>query len=108
MKSDFGLDALRLDQKKHSNKEYTSSDYIIGFASVCAKTLLVVILLTVNMTALSVALNCNKDSSLPMKYGASIMAFFFGIVYLMINFYSFRLLTRKELCEFNKDSLFPF
>lgn len=104
----MGLNALRLDQKKHSTTEYNLSDYIIGFTSIFAKSILVVLILTINMTALSIALNCNVNSSLPMKYGSGILAFFFGIVYLMVNYYSFRLLTKRELCEFDKTTLFPF
>lgn len=108
MKNDMGLDILRLDQKRHSQKEYELSDYIVGFVSIFVKSLLIILILTINMTALSIALNCNADSTLPMKYSAGILAFFFGIVYLMINFYSFRLLTKRELCEFDKTRLFPF
>ena len=108
MKNDMGLNSLKLDQMKHSNTEYELNDYIIGFISIFSKSLLIILILTINMTALSVALNCNKDSSLPMKYGSGVLALFFGIVYLMINFYSFRLLTKRELCEFDKTNLFPF
>ena len=72
------------------------------------KMAFIVILLIINFTSLSIALNCNKNASVGTKTMAALFAFFFGFIYLFVNYYSYRLLTRKQICEFDQNRLFPF
>jgi hypothetical protein len=57
---------------------------------------------------LSVALNCNADEALFKRIVSAIFAFFFGFVYLLVNYYTFKVMYQGKICKFSKEKLFPF
>lgn len=107
--SDIGkvLD-LRENAKKAYGTTYTATEQLGNFFKTFLKLGFLFIILTVNFLGLSTALNCNANSTLPVKMGAAIFAFFFGFIYLMLNYYTYRVLTLKKVCRFDKTRLFPF
>ena len=80
------------------------SDYLILFM----KYAFLVGVLTLNFLGLSVALNCNADQELSQRILSAIFAFFFGFVYLIINYYTYKVLGQGKICKMNRDKLFPF
>lgn len=80
------------------------NDYIILFL----KYAFLVVLLTLNFLGLSVSLNCNKDQELASRVMSAIFGFFFGFVYLLVNYYTYRVMTQGKICSMNRDRLFPF
>ncbi len=82
--------------------------FFIYFIDTSFKFLLLVVFLTINFTALSVALQCNRDAGFGTKLVAGLYAFFFGIIYLIVNYYSYRILHLKEPCKFDSVNVFPF
>jgi hypothetical protein len=80
------------------------SDYLILFM----KYAFLVGVLTLNFLGLSVALNCNADQELSQRIFSAIFAFFFGFVYLIINYYTYKVLGQGKICKMNRDKLFPF
>jgi hypothetical protein len=99
---------LRENAKKSFDKSYTATEQIGNFFKTFAKLGFLFIILTINFLGLSTALNCNANSPLPIKIGAGIFAFFFGFIYLLLNYYTYRVLTLKKVCRFDKTRLFPF
>lgn len=99
---------LRENAKKAYGQQYTNSEQLTNFLSVMFKISILFIILTLNFLGLSVALNCNANASILKKIGVSIYAFFFGFIYIMLNYYTYRVLTLKQVCRFNKERLFPF
>jgi hypothetical protein len=99
---------LRENAKQSLNKSYTASEQISNFLSVTLKLGILFIVLTLNFLGLSVALNCNMHASIPTKLGAAIFAFFFGFIYLLLNYYTYRVLTLKKVCKMDTNRLFPF
>lgn len=89
-------------------KPQTTSDHVYAFLSMLLKLIIVFILLTANFVGLSLALNCNITATLPRKIAAALFGFFFGIVYLVVNYYSYRVLTLGKVCRLDKKRLFPF
>jgi hypothetical protein len=73
-----------------------------------AKYALLVTILSLNFIGLSAALNCNADQELFKRIVSAIFAFFFGFVYLLINYYTYKVMYQGKICKFNKDKLFPF
>ena len=53
------------------------------------KYLFLVTILTLNFLGLSVSLNCNADSEYSKRIISAIFAFFFGFVYLIINYWKY-------------------
>ena len=90
------------------DKSYSSTEQFGNFMSVFLKMGFLFIFLTINFLGLSVALNCNANSSIGKKIGAAIFGFFFGFIYLLLNYYTYRVLTLKKVCIMNKSRLFPF
>jgi hypothetical protein len=80
------------------------SDYII----MVLKYSFLVIILTLNFIGLSTALNCNADQEFFKRIASGVFAFFFGFVYLLINYYTFKVMVQGKICKFNRDKLFPF
>ena len=80
------------------------NDYVILFL----KYLFLVAILTLNFLGLSVSLNCNADQELFTRVVSAIFAFFFGFVYLIINYYTYKVLSQGKICKMNREKLFPF
>ncbi len=90
--------------KKNVKWQDQLSDYVILFL----KYLFLVSILTLNFLGLSVSLNCNADQEFSTRIFSAIFAFFFGFVYLLINYYTYKVLSQGKICKMNRDKLFPF
>ena len=86
----------------------TFSEKIQDYFILVLKYGLLVLLLTLNFLGLSVSLNCNADEEFTMRVISAIFAFFFGFVYLIVNYYTYKVLGEGKICKMNKDKLFPF
>jgi hypothetical protein len=80
---------------------------VSDFLELFLKCGLFVIILTINFCAVSIALMCNKDEGIFLKVFIAIYAFLFGIIYLFVNYYSYRIATKNETCTYS-GSVFPF
>ena len=67
------------------------------------------VLLVVNLISVSVALTCNREKGFIQKIISSIYAFFFGIIYIFINYKYYRLSVKKDTttCIFCPNNPFP-
>ena len=90
--------------KKNVKWQDQLNDYVILFL----KYLFLVSILTLNFLGLSVSLNCNVDQEFSTRIFSAIFAFFFGFVYLLINYYTYKVLSQGKICKMNRDKLFPF
>lgn len=79
-------------------------DYIIMFF----KYLFLVVILTMNFLGLSVSLNCNANEEYTKRILSAIFAFFFGFVYLIVNYYTYKVMSQGKICKMNREKLFPF
>jgi hypothetical protein len=68
---------------------------------------LVMVLLVINLTAVSIALLCNKNDSIISKIMIATFAFLFGIIYIFFNYYTYRILMKRETCVYS-GRVFPF
>lgn len=71
---------------------------------------LIFILLTMNLVSVSVALQCNREKSIILKIASGVYAFFFGIIYIFINYSYYRIGVKGDTttCFFCADKIFPF
>ena len=89
-------------------RQYTLKDHIENFTILVLKYGLLVGLLALNFLGLSASLNCNVNEELGKRILSGVFAFFFGFVYLLINYYTFRVVIQGKVCPMNKEKLFPF
>jgi hypothetical protein len=86
----------------------TWKDQLQDFGILFLKYLFLVTILTLNFLGLSVSLNCNADQEMTHRIMSAIFAFFFGFVYLIINYYTFKVLSQGKICKMDREKLFPF
>lgn len=97
-----------LDNQTRMEKDYTLTETFEIILFMTLRMAFMVCVVTINFLALSISLNCNVNENPFKKFFAAIFAFFFGFVYLIVNFYIYRVLTMKKICDINEDYLFPF
>lgn len=102
---DFRKDAQKQTQME---KDYTISNTLEIVFFMTLRMAFMTVIITLNFLALSISLNCNVNENPFKKIFSAIFAFFFGFVYLIVNFYIYRVLTLKKVCDINEDYLFPF
>jgi hypothetical protein len=78
----------------------------VGFKSFLF--VLVFALFTINMVAVSLALQCNRMRSLPFKLSSALFAFLFGFLYIMVNYLSYRVKMQHDPCYLHANDPFPF
>lgn len=92
----------------NSNTGYTTNQKIMNYLALCLKYGFLVAVLTLNFLGLSVSLNCNTDEEFMKRIFSAIFAFFFGFVYLIVNYYTYRVIFQGKLCRMDRTQLFPF
>jgi hypothetical protein len=90
------------------DRPLTFQDQLTDFMILFMKYAFLVIVLALNFLGLSVSLNCNADQELSLRIFSAIFAFFFGFVYLIINYYTYKVIGQGKICKMDKDKLFPF
>lgn len=99
---------IPLHERKYEGFTDKYSTYFSAYTKIMFKYLLMVIFMSFNFIALSLSLNCNADKEFFTRLMSAIFAFLFGIVYIIINYYTYRVLHQGKICKINKEKLFPF
>jgi hypothetical protein len=102
------IDILSVSPTAKDQTAITWQDQVSDFIIMFLKYLFLVVILTMNFLGLSVSLNCNADQEMGMRIGSAVFAFFFGFVYLLINYYTYKVLSQGKICKMNTEKLFPF
>ena len=102
------IDTLSVSPSASNPSAITWQDQLNDYVILFLKYLFLVTILTLNFLGLSVSLNCNADQELFARIISAIFAFFFGFVYLIINYYTYKVLSQGKICKMDRDKLFPF
>ena len=102
------IDVLSVSPSASNPDSVTFQDQFTDYLLLFIKYAFLVSILTLNFLGLSVSLNCNADQELSQRIISAIFAFFFGFVYLIINYYTYKVLGEGKICKMDKDKLFPF
>jgi hypothetical protein len=65
-------------------------------------------LFAINFLAVSVSLQCNKDKGLMFKLSSTMFAFMFGFLYIILNYYMYRVKLKGDPCDICSNEPFPF
>ena len=101
-------DYVPLHEREYETESKRYTTYITKYVEICLKYGLMVVLMTMNFIALSLSLNCNADQEFFKRVFSAIFAFFFGFIYIIVNYYTYRVLVKGQICKMNKEKLFPF
>lgn len=66
------------------------------------------ILFTINIIALSISLQCNRDRYFSIRFVSAIFAFLFGLIYIGFNYIQYRINIKKDPCQLCGNDPFPF
>lgn len=102
------IDLLSVSPSAENPESVNWKEQMQDYGILFIKYLFLVVILTLNFLGLSVSLNCNADQEYSSRIMSAIFAFFFGFVYLIVNYYTYKVLTQGKICKMNKDKLFPF
>ena len=65
-------------------------------------------LFVINLFAVSISLQCNRNRGIFSKLISAIFAFMFGMLYILVNYYMYRIVMNKYPCKICSDNPFPF
>ena len=102
------IDILSVSPSAEDNQNLKWTEQLEDYLILVLKYAFLVIILMLNFLGLSVSLNCNADQEMGVRVGSAIFAFFFGFVYLLVNYYTYRVLSQGKICKMNREKLFPF
>mgnify|MGYP001138566934 FL=1 len=102
------IDMLSVSPSAQNKESVTYQDQLTDYIFLVLKYTFLVGILCLNFLGLSVSLNCNVDQELSQRILSAIFAFFFGFVYLIINYYTYKVLGQGKICKMDRDKLFPF
>jgi len=102
------IDILSVSPSASNPEAVTWQDQMTDYLILIMKYAFLVGILTLNFLGLSVSLNCNADQQLSQRIISAIFAFFFGFVYLIINYYTYKVLGQGKICKMDRTKLFPF
>ena len=66
------------------------------------------IIFTINIIALSISLQCNRDRYFSIRFVSAIFAFLFGLIYIGFNYIQYRVNIKKDPCQLCGNEPFPF
>ena len=99
---------IPLHERKYEGFADKYTTYFNKYMTLCFKYGLMFIFVSFNFIALSISLNCNVDKPIGTRIISALFAFFFGIIYIIVNYYTYRVLHQGKICKMNKERLFPF
>ena len=102
------IDLLSVSPSAKDKLAITWKEQLEDFMIMFLKYIFLVAILTLNFLGLSVSLNCNADQELSVRVMSAIFAFFFGFVYLIVNYYTYKVISQGKICKMNTEKLFPF
>ena len=102
------IDLMSVSPSAKDQDNINWKEQLKDYGILVLKYLFLVTILTLNFLGLSVSLNCNADQEFSSRVISAIFAFFFGFVYLIINYYTYKVLSQGKICKMNRDKLFPF
>jgi|TARA_B110000285_G_C14542218_1_gene345496 hypothetical protein len=61
--------------------------------------ILIFAIFVINLSALSLSIKCNKSEGIFFKISSALYAFMFGILYILINYYMYRIKMKNYACD---------
>ena len=84
----------------------TVSEKLTNYLSKGSLFLFFFLLLTINLVALSISLQCNVDGNIFYKIASGMFAFMFGILYIIFNYYMYRIKVNNKPCVICRTNIF--
>ena len=77
----------------------TFFNFIIYYLKKSFIFIIVFVIFVINLSALSLSIKCNKNEGFFFKISSGMYAFMFGILYILINYYMYRIKMKQYPCD---------
>lgn len=77
----------------------TFLNFIIHYLKKSLIFIIIFIIFLINLSALSLSIKCNKNEGLLFKISSGMYAFMFGVIYILINYYMYRIKMKQFPCD---------
>ena len=77
----------------------TFLNFIIHYLKKSLIFIIIFIIFLINLSALSLSIKCNKNEGLLFKISSGMYAFMFGVLYILINYYMYRIKMKQYPCD---------
>ena len=77
----------------------TFFNFIIYYLKKSFIFIIVFVIFVINLSALSLSIKCNKSEGFFFKISSGMYAFMFGILYILINYYMYRIKMKQYPCD---------
>jgi hypothetical protein len=77
----------------------TFLNFIIHYLKKSLIFIIIFIIFLINLSALSLSIKCNKNEGLLFKISSGMYAFMFGVIYILINYYMYRIKMKQYPCD---------
>lgn len=67
---------------------------------------LIFVLFTTNLVALALSQQCNRSEPIFFRMASGMFAFMFGILYILVNYYYYRLVLKANPCRICAENPF--
>jgi lipopolysaccharide export LptBFGC system permease protein LptF len=91
-------------ERKRPNEGYSVWKFFVKFTLYVA----IFALFTMNLLAVSMSIQCNRNKAIFLKIASAIYAFFFGFMYIIFNYYFYRITVKGDYTSCNFCSEYPF
>ena len=68
--------------------------------------ILIFVLFTTNLIALALSQQCNRSEPIFFRMASGMFAFMFGILYILVNYYYYRLVLKANPCRICAENPF--
>lgn len=98
------------DSAVETTKSYISAGYTMALDYIYNSFIFIFVffLFTTNLIALSISLQCNRSQSIFYKLASGVFAFMFGILYIIMNYYMYRIKMNNDPCIICRKNIFAF
>ena len=105
VKKEVKKDVKKINEDNDKEPYYDDTSFDVAYTSTVFKYSMSVLMLFLNLLAVSISLNCNKDNNIILKIILAVLAFFFSIPYIIIHFLRI-VIFKKEVCSFSNVKFF--
>lgn len=89
------------DSNENTEKSFFSTffNYTFYYLKKSLIFIIIFVIFVINLCALSLSIKCNKSEGMFFKISSGLYAFMFGILYILINYYMYRIKMKQYPCD---------
>jgi hypothetical protein len=90
-----------MSNSENQDKSFFSTffNYVFYYLRKSIVFIIIFVIFVINLCALSLSIKCNRNEGFLFKVSSGLYAFMFGILYIFINYYMYRVKMKNYPCD---------